>query len=219
LIFAADDFNPVTSAEIVVRPGPPSAGQSSVSAPNGTAGERTPITVRLRDEFGNVISGAADDLSIRITGANPSSGLTVTEVGNSYTASYVPVHSGRDEVSVEFRGVPLGGETSASVVAPGPADPSTSTAVVTKVGILFVQVDVVVTTRDAQGNLLGHGGDQVEIIPNGGAPRTCAPLSEARTCVDKGDGTYADRFILVATSVSVAVRLNGRPLAGSPFTP
>ena len=144
----------------------------------------------------------------------------MTESGNdSYSTSYVPVHSGRDEISIEFRGVPLGGETSASVVAPGPADPTTTTAVVTRTGVLFVQVDIVVTTRDAQGNLLGHGGDLVEIIPNGGPPRTCAPLGQAETCVDKGDGTYADRFILVATSISVVIRLNGVSLAGSPFTP
>ena len=220
LIFAADDFTPVTSNEIVVRPGPPSPGQSSVSVPNGTAGERTTIVVRVRDEFGNDISGAADDLSIRVTGANPNPGLPVTESSSgSYTASYVPIHTGRDDLAIEFRGVPLGGGTEASVVAPGPADPSTSTAVVTKTGILFVQVDIVVTTRDAQGNLLGHGGDQVEIVPNGGPTRTCEPLSQAETCVDKGDGTYADRFILVGSDVSVAIRLNGQPLAGSPFTP
>jgi hypothetical protein len=220
LIFAADDFTPVTSTAIAVRPGPPSTGQSSISVPNGTAGERTTIVVRVRDEFGNDISGAADDLSIRVIGANPNPGLSVTESGSgSYTASYVPIRTGRDELAIEFRGVPLGQGTQASVVAPGPADPSTTTAVVTKTGILFVQVDVVVTTRDAQGNLLGHGGDQVEIIPNGGRPRTCEPLREAESCVDKGDGTYADRFILVATDVSVAIRLNGQPLAGSPYNP
>jgi hypothetical protein len=220
LIFAANGFTPTISAEILVRPGPPAAGQSSVSVPNGTAGERTTLTIRLRDEFGNNIAGAAEDLSISITGANPSSGLPVTESGSdSYTTSYVPVHSGRDEFSIVFRGVPLGGETSASVVAPGPADPTTTTAVVTRTGVLFVQVDIVVTTRDAHGNLLGHGGDQVEIIPNGGAPRTCAPVGQAETCVDQGDGTYVDRFILVATSISVGIRLNGVPIAGSPFTP
>ena len=220
LIFAADDFTPVTSSEIVVRPGPPSSGQSSVSVPNGTAGERTTIVVRVRDEFGNDISGAADDLSIRLSGANPNPGLSVTESGSgSYTASYVPVRTGRDELAIEFRGSPLGQGTEASVVAPGPADPSTSSAVVTKAGILFVQVDIVVTTRDAQGNLVGHGGDQVEIIPNGGRPRTCVPLREAETCVDRGDGTYVDRFIIVATDVSVVIRLNGQPLARSPFTP
>jgi hypothetical protein len=85
--------------------------------------------------------------------------------------------------------------------------------------VLFVQVDIQVTTRDAQGNPLGHGGDRVEIIPNGGRTRTCQPLNQAETCVDKGDGTYADRFILIGNTVTVEIKLNGVPLSGSPFTP
>jgi hypothetical protein len=220
LIFAASGFTPVTTAEIAVRPGPPSGGQTSLSVPDGRAGERTTLTLRLKDEFGNSIPGAAGDLSIRIAGANPTESIAVAEgSGGSYTASYVPVRSGRDDVSVQYRGQPLAGASAASVVSPGPADPATTTAQVTRAGVLFVQVDVVVTARDAQGNPVGHGGDDVEIIPNGGGVRTCEPISQARTCVDKGDGTYVDRFILIGNSVSVVIRLNGTPLSGSPFVP
>jgi hypothetical protein len=209
LIFAADGFTPVTSAPIRVDPGPPSDGESSVSVPNGTAGQSTPISIRLRDEFGNSISGAAGDLSVSISGANEMAGLTTTESGGgSYTASYVPLRTGTDVVTMRFRGTPI--SQAQSLVAPGAADPATSTAVVTRNGVLFVQVDVLVTTRDAQGNLLGHGGDQVLISPNGGP---------ARTAVDNGDGTYSDRFLIVAGTVSVAITLNGVPLAGSPFIP
>jgi hypothetical protein len=211
LIFAADGFTPVTSTEIVVRPGPPSADQSSVSVADGTAGETTSIGVRLRDEFGNNIPGVGQDLSIRIAGANPTASLSVADNGNgSYTTSYVPVHSGTDEIIVEFRGTPLEGQPARSIVSPGAADPSTSTALVTRSGVFFVQVDVVVTTRDAQGNLLGRGGDLVQVIPNGGP---------ARAAIDNGDGTYSDRFFMLAGSVSVEIILNGVPLAGSPFTP
>jgi hypothetical protein len=220
LIFASNGFTPVTSPEIVVRPGPPSSKQTLLLVPDGTAGVRTTLTLRLKDEFGNEIPGAAGDVTLRITGANPADDISVTEGSNaSYTASYVPVHSGRDEVTVRYRGEPLAGTSGASLVAPGPADPSTTTARVTKTGAFFVQVDIEVTTRDAQGNPLGHGGDRVEIVPNGGQTRTCEPLNQAKTCVDKGDGTYADRFILIGNTVTVVIRLNGVPLAGSPFTP
>lgn len=220
LIFTAPGFTPATSADISVRPGPPSGSRSSLSVPNGTAGERTTLTLRLRDEFNNDIPDAAADLSIRIGGANSSSGIPVTETASgSYTASYVPVHSGRDDITVLFRGEPLTGASAASTVAPGPADPTTTTAQVTRAGVLFVQVDVLVTTRDAQGNPLKHGGDKVEIIPNGGRTRTCAPIREADSCVDRQDGTYIDRFIVIGNTVSVAIRLNGQPLSGSPFVP
>ena len=120
----------------------------------------------------------------------------------------MPAHSGTDVVTVKFRETGIG-EMQSAVVA-GPADPSTTTAVVTRNGVLFVQVDVLVTTRDAQGNPLGRGGDQVLISPNGGP---------ARTAVDNGDGTYVDRFLIVAGNVSVAITLNGVQIAGSPFTP
>jgi hypothetical protein len=219
LIFAADGFTPVTSTTILVQPGPPDPDQSSVSVPNGTAGSETTIAIRLRDEFGNNITDAAGDLTVNITGANTVEALSVTDQGNgSYSAAYVPVRTGTDAVTLRYRGATLEGPPAESVVAPGPADPSTTTAVVTTSGVIFVRVDVEVTTRDAQGNLLGRGGDQVQIIPNGGAPRTCQPNGETG-CRDNEDGTYSDSFILFASAVRIDILLNGVPLAGSPYGP
>lgn len=219
LIFAAEGFTSVTSAEVRVHPGPPAAGQSTVSAPNGTAGAATAITIQLRDEFGNDITDAVGELSVRITGANPTSALPVTENGSgSYSSSYVPVHSGRDEVSLVYQSEPVGGSAE-TLVAPGAADASTSMAVVSRIGVVFVQIDVLVTVRDAYGNLVGRGGDVVVITPNGGAPRTCvADPPNTTFCRDNGDGTYSDRFIIIANGVTVDITLNGVPLAGSPFT-
>jgi hypothetical protein len=220
LIFAADGFTPVTSVPIVVQPGPPAGGQSSLSVGNGTAGETNTISLVLRDQFGNRIPGAAADLSIRITGANPSTALPVTDNGNgSYSSSYIPLNSGTDQVILEYRGSPLG-ESGVSEVFPGPTDPRASTAEVTRSGVFFVRIDVVVTVRDAHGNQVRRGGDQVQISANGGAPRTCAPAGEnAQTCVDNGDGTYTDAFIIIADDVTVDITVNGVPIAGSPFHP
>lgn len=218
LIFAAEGFTPVTSTPIVVQPGPPDPDQSSVSVPAGTAGSETNIAIRLRDEFGNNITDAAGDIAVSITGANFLDGLSVTDLGSgSYSAAYVPIRTGVDVVTVRYQGASLQESPAQSVVAPGPADPSTSTAVVTTSGVIFVRVDVEVTTRDAQGNLLGRGGDQVQIIPNGGAPRICEP--NGQTCRDNEDGTYSDSFILFATAVRIDILLNGAPLADSPYSP
>jgi hypothetical protein len=217
LIFAADGFTPVTSTAIVVQPGPPS-DESSLSVGNGTAGVTTPITVALRDEFGNGIAGAAGDLSLRIAGANPVGDLPVTDNGNgSYSSSYIPVHSGTDEITLEFRGERLG-ESAQSVVSPGPSNPGASTAEVNRSGVFFVRIDVLVTVRDAQGNAVGHGGDLVQISANGSAPRSCAPPDgRDDTCLDNGDGTYTDAFILIADDVTVDISVNGVPISGSPF--
>ncbi|HEX6434625.1 MAG TPA: filamin/ABP280 repeat domain-containing protein [Gemmatimonadales bacterium] len=221
LIFAAEGFTPVTSSPITVQAGPPSPGQSSVSVPNGTAGESTSITIRIRDEFGNNVAGAADNLSVSITGANPASNLPVTDEGNgSYAVSYVPVHSGTDEVTVRFGEQVLGGGPQPSNVQPGAPDPATTTAQVARTGVFFVRIDVLITVRDSQGNQVGHGGDEILISANGSAPRSCAPPDgNENTCVDNGDGTYADAFVIIAGDVTVNITLNGAPISGSPFTP
>ena len=39
------------------------------------------------------------------------------------------------------------------------------------------------------------------------------------TCVDNGDGTYSDSFVIIAGEVTVNITLNGAPISGSPFTP
>jgi hypothetical protein len=223
LIFSAAGFTPVTSPEIAVRPGKPSGKRSSLSVSGGEAGQKTTMSLRLKDDFNNDIPGASADLSIRISGANPSEDIPVTEIsGGSYTASYVPVHTGKDDITVEFRGEPLPDVRAATTVAPGPADPSTSTAEVKRRQIgVFAAIDVAVTVRDGQGNLVGRGGDQVQISVNGSQPRTCVVNGRGQNpprCNDNQDGTYTDAFVLVTTKgVRLDIQLNGTPLAGSPY--
>ena len=207
LLFAAIDFTPVTSGQIAVSAGPPAPAGSSAEVPNGTAAVATTISVHLKDEFGTGVEGSAGSIAISIAGANPAAGLTVTEVGNGdYSASYVPTHTGTDQLDVRVNGTALAGSPFASTVVAGPADPATTTAVLTRSGIFYV--DAVVTTRDAQGNLLGHGGDLVQVQWNGGAPGNA---------IDNGDGTYFDQFFAGFGGASAAISLNGVPIAGSPY--
>jgi hypothetical protein len=211
LIFAAQGFTPVTSGTITVTPGPPAPEESSVSVPDGTAGAATTVALHLEDEFGNPISGASGVISISVEGANPASDLPVAEVGEgSYSSSYVPVHSGTDAVSVRFNGAQLAGSPFQSTVIAGPADPAHTTAEVTRTGGLFTQINAVVITRDAQDNLLGRGGDRVQVQVN---------ESNLLDAVDNGDGTYFFSALTFGVQFSVAITLNGTPIQGSPFTP
>ncbi|MGH7510738.1 MAG: filamin/ABP280 repeat domain-containing protein [Gemmatimonadales bacterium] len=209
LIFAASDYTSATSAGIEVGPGPPVAGASSASVENGTAGAATVINVRLEDAFGTPVEGAADDIEVAVEGANPAADLVVSgRGGGSYAASYTPIRTGTDQVVVRVRGTAVPGSPFASVVEAGPADPATSTASVTRSGIIFI--NVLVTTRDANGNLLNRGGDQVQVQLNGG---------EFQTIEDRGDGTYTGSFFVGFSSAKVVILLNGAQLAGSPYTP
>jgi filamin/ABP280 repeat protein len=211
LIFAAEGFTPVTSAAITVSPGPPAPEQSSLSVPHGTAGVPTAIAIHLEDEFRNAITGVAGLISLEIAGANPASGVPITDVGSgSYSASYLPIHSGTDVVSAGLGGRPLPGSPVQSVVVPGPADPAHTTADVTRTAGLFTRISAAVTVRDAQDNPVGRGGDRVQVQVN-----DIQPID----AVDHGNGSYSFSLIVFATQFNVVITLNGTPIQGSPFTP
>jgi hypothetical protein len=211
LIFAAEGFTPVISGVITVTPGPPDPDRTTVSVPDGTAGVASAITVHLEDEFENPITGASDLLSISVEGANPTAGLPVTErEDGSYSASYLPVHSGTDQVRVEFDGRPLAGSPYATTVVAGPADPAHTTAQVTRTEGLLTRIDAVITARDAQDNPLERGGDRVHVRVNN---------SNLLPAVDNGDGTYSFSIVTIGVQFSVAITLNDVPIQGSPFTP
>jgi hypothetical protein len=211
LIFAAEGFSPTISTSIVVAPGPPSPDRSSVTVPDGTAGAATSISIRLEDEFGTSVEGAASSITVAVTGANPVANLPVTEQGNgAYSASYTPTLAGTDQVDVRVSGEAISGSPFTSTVEPGPASPATTTAQITRTGFIFTRVDIVVTVRDAQGNLVGHGGDLVEVQLNG---------ANLGALGDNGDGTYSGGFGTFGPVESVGITLNGQPIADSPFHP
>ncbi len=211
LLFAAVDFTPATSEEIEVTVGPPASGPSSTSVGNGTAGIATVVSIHLEDEFGTEVEDAAGSLRVRIEGANPGD-AAVTELGSGdYSASYTPGVSGTDQITVEVDGLPVTGSPLSSVVSPGPAAASQTTAQVTRAGGFFFEVTILVTARDAQGNLVGHGGDQVRIQIEGS--------DVLRDAEDNGDGTYSDRFVTVLSNPRIIITLNGEQISGSPYGP
>jgi hypothetical protein len=211
LIFAAEGFSPVTSSSIDVSAGPASADQSSATVPDGRAGSPTNISIRLEDEFGTRLEGARGSVVVSVGGANSAGNLAVTdEGGGSYSASYTPTHTGTDQIDVTVSGSRVDHSPFESKVVPGAASPATTTADFTRSGFPFIRVDVVVTTHDAGGNLLGKGGDAV-VIQLGPDNR--------KDLIDNGDGTYSFSFLTFGAVGEVGITLNGEPIAGSPFNP
>jgi Filamin/ABP280 repeat len=212
LIFAAESFSPAISGSIVVAPGPPSPDRSSATVPNGTAGVATSISIHLEDEFGTAVEGAAGSIAVAVTGANQVSSLPVTDQGNgSYSASYTPTNAGTDQAEVRLGGTAVSGSPFTSIVVPGPASRTTTTADVSRQDFFFYySITIVVTTRDAQGNPVGRGGDHVEVQPSGAA---------VRDAEDLGDGTYVSAFSTFDPNHPSDIFLNGEPLAGNPFSP
>jgi hypothetical protein len=211
LLFAAVDFTPATSEEIEVTVGPADADRSSASVPDGTAGVATTVSIHLEDEFGNPVTGASGSLSVRVRGPNESD-AEVTELGSGdYSASYTPTAIGNDQITVEVNGDQLSDSPLTSVVSPGPAAASRTTAEVSRSGGFFIEIVIRVTVRDAHGNPVGRGGDQVQVQLEGS--------EERRDMLDHGDGVYSDRFVIVLSNPRIIILLNGDEISGSPYGP
>jgi adhesin/invasin len=199
------------SATVKVNADAPAVSRTTVQVPNGTAGVRTDIQVTLQDQFGNLVGGASSQLSISVSGANTAGPLPVNaQPGGVYVAGYTPVVSGTDQVDVRLGGTPVPGSPFASTVAPGAPDPKKSTADVPSDGQILVSMTITVRVNDSQGNLVGHGGDQVMITPEHYLPLTVS---------DHGDGIYTASWTPLTrdSNASVIITLNGTPIAGSPF--
>jgi hypothetical protein len=210
LIFASNGFTSTTSAPVSVGPGAPDAERSSASVDDGNAGSKTTISVRLQDAFGNRVPGARSAITVNVDGANPTSGLAIDEGDDgNYSASYVPVHSGTDMITVLVGGDRIGGSPLQSQVSAGPTVASKSTAQITHTPVLFFnRFDIVVTARDAQGNPEIKGGDRAEFSIDGGP---------AQGLTDNGNGTYSVSFQIFSVTHTIAITLNGDPIQGSPF--
>jgi adhesin/invasin len=199
------------NATVTVTAAAPVAGNSSASVGNGTAGVRTPVIVDLKDGFGNPVTGAGGRIAVAVSGANTATGGPAEEQGDGrYTVAYTPLSAGVDQIVVLVDGAPVPGSPLTSVVAPGPASPGTTTAVLPSRVTLFTQVNVVVTVRDAQENVRTAGGDEVRVIAADGLIDLVASHN--------GDGTYSASFLPpVLGQMNVEVLVNGAPILGSPF--
>ncbi len=197
------------TATVTITAGAPSAARSSATVPDGVAGRPTRIDIQVRDEMDNPVAGQAAAIVVRVSGANSFTSLPVTDRGGgNYGAEYTPVAAGTDQVEVRVDGAQIPGSPFRSAVVPGPASPAQSDAVVTRTGGIFSTIDVVVTARDAQGNPVGRGGEQVRVRVNDGA---------VLDLNDNGDGTYSGSVFAFGFQFSVEITMNGVPIRGSPY--
>ena len=193
------------TATVTVTAGVPSASASTATVPDGTAGVPTTIEILLKDVAGNPVAGRADAIELSITGANNVGGRAATDRGaGRYTVTYTPRVAGTDQVAIRVAGSDLARSPFSSRVVPGPVDPATSTADISR---NFFGIIAVVTARDAEGNPVGRGGEVVEVIVDDGSPVMAADLD---------NGTYRASVFSLNPRV-VEIEMNGVPIEGSPF--
>lgn len=197
------------TAKVSVGAGPPVASNSTAQVGPGASGAATTVTVNLKDASGNPVTGAANKVAVTVTGANSASGPVSETGGGAYTFVYTPMNTGTDQVSVKVDGADVPGSPFSSVVAAGASNAAHTSAVVGD-ATLFTSTTFVVTVRDANDNVVGHGGDAVVITVEG---------TGALTVNDGGNGTYSAVFAPNSIGTfSVTITLNGTEIAGSPYS-
>jgi hypothetical protein len=215
LIFAAPGHASATSTPIDVGAGLPSPAQSLVAVSPGTipasaGSSSSTITTTARDDFGNPIAGAA--VVISATG----SGNLITQPGltdaTGTAAGFLSSTTSEvKSVSVRIANVALT-QAPTVTVTPGLVHPASSTAVVPN-GKILQSTIIVVTAYDQWGNRLVTGGATIVLTISGSNRRN--PFS----ATDNGDGTYTASYIPIGVGTdTIAITLNGSPIAGSPFT-
>jgi hypothetical protein len=95
----------------------------------------------------------------------------------------------------------------------GEVDPAASTAEVPSTAPPGEAVNVTVQARDADGNPVTTGGNEVIVEATGG--NQSGPI----TATDNGDGTYTASYNAeVIGTDTVTITIDGTPISGSPFT-
>ncbi len=189
--------------------------QPAGTAQSGLALTQQPV-VQVQDSDGHEVSDSGRTVTAEIasglTGATLSSGSATTDSSGLATFAGLTITGPVGEYVLRFVSPGLLPAVSEIIsLIPGLADPATTTAVVPD-GVAGFTTKIVVTVRDASGNQLSGGGESIAASVTGANVATA-------TVEDHGDGTYTASYTpRQAGSDSVAITLNGQPIAGSPYT-
>ena len=106
------------TATVIVTAGPPSPVNTTAHVPNGKPLRFTNIIINTVDAFGNRLTsgGYAGQFSVTITGANRATPNVTDQGDGTYTASYVPLFKGNDQIDITLNGVPIKGSPYTSKV-------------------------------------------------------------------------------------------------------
>lgn len=201
---------------VSVTPGAPSAAFTTASGPgltSATAGSSPPISVQVKDEFGNIVKSGGAPVKGTITPL--SSGLPPVAVevfdnqDGTYSVSYNLDKAGDYQLDLKLGDTLI--KDAPFQLHVDPAETSVENAEVNWLGNPIAGLTGGnVKLRDQFMNLQFKGGDKVvaEFLPK-------SPFSVAS--VDKGDGTYDVVYPPGAKGkYQVMVRVNGKDAPGGP---
>jgi hypothetical protein len=195
-----------------ISPAEADAPNSTATIPDGVAGEETSIIISVKDRFGNSVENVAADLSVQVTGVNTRApSVTETNIAGQYAASYNPVNSGTDQISISLRGEPIDGSPFESFVATAGPDPSSSNATVPD-GIAGEEIEIKIVVRDQFGNEISDAAG--ELLVNVSGANSASPSVSSGGSTGEYLASYTPE---ISGRDQISVELGGVPIAGSPF--
>jgi filamin len=166
----------------------------------------THFTIEARDTEGNPMKKGGDPFQVKVTG--PKGDVPAEVVDNNdgtYTVNFAPQDAGPTKIDVSLKGKPVANAPYTINVKEG-ADHNTS---------LIESYQFTIRARTKRNQNMTRGGEKFETTiqgPNG-------PVQANST--DNGNGTYTVTYSLpegTRGAVKFSVKVNGRDIAGSPWT-
>jgi adhesin/invasin len=194
-------------------PGGVSAEQSTVIASPVTisASIASTITVAVRDQFGNPLSGVEVTLAASGSGNTLVQPSAPTNDDGEATGTLTATTVGSRTVSATAGGVAIE-QTATVTVSAGVPSASTTTATVPN-GRAGQPTTIEILLKDVLGNPVTGAANAIALTITG------ANNVGGAAAGDQGGGRYTVRYTpLVAGTDQVAIRVSGTALAGSPFT-
>jgi adhesin/invasin len=215
LRFSATGLASVTSSTIDVRPAQTISilVQPSATVVNGATFAVQPA-VLVVDQNGLPIAGVLVGAIVMPGGAILGGQSTIrTDVLGVATFSNLSLTGTVGSYTLTVSSAVASVTTTAIGLTPGPASASRSTANVPNHGKVQRQTLITVQTRDQSGNALTTGGHTIEITVTG--QNRVGPFAAN----DNGDGGYSASYTPTRKGKdSIAITLDGTPIAGSPFS-
>ncbi|MEX2600381.1 MAG: invasin domain 3-containing protein [Balneolaceae bacterium] len=210
---SADDVALEDTPEVVFQTGDISAPNSTVFAAirQLTVGNNSEITVFVRDEYNNPITGLEDfDLS---TGGSASiaEAISETDTPGKYTFKVTNTIPETVVIEVEAGSLELGDEEIVFTV--GSADPASTVADVPD-GTVGSETEITITVEDALENRVeGVAGDLTISITGANSDASFSTIE------DQGEGVYTVSYTPAEQGEDeITISLNGTGITGSPYT-
>ena len=187
--------------------------EPSAAAQSGKAFVQQPA-IQLRDAYGNAVSASEIEITATVSTGGTILGTATADTDEDGVATFsgLGISGVVGEYTITFGSSGLTPVTSGTVTLSAGDASATNTTAFVPAGTAGVLTTIIVTVKDASGNMIGIGGANVQAVVTGA---NIQPVTE----IDNGDGTYIITYTPTRSGEDyITIKLNGSEISGSPYT-